>query len=208
MGIRVALLDDHAPTREAVSATLKRHAPGVSIVFECSDAESFQTECESHDIDVALIDLALPGMSGGELIRVLRTTHPNIACVALTVFEDQAAVIEAIEAGAHGYILKDVSGEQLAQAVEEAASGEHPISSRVAGFLLTRLQGGPRPETLSERELELALRLAEGKTYRECSEEMGIQLGTIQHYVKRLYRKLAVDSRQKVKAWVRHHKLD
>lgn len=200
--VRVALVEDHAATREALVRGLGDFSDRVQVVKAVPDAEAFFASLKRMSIDVALVDLRLPGTDGYAVIRSLGEQAPSVRALALTSFNDDESVIEAIRAGAHGYLLKDEPVDRLVNALEEAAAGLHPISSRVAGFLITHARRAPAPASLSDREEELAVALSDGLSYAECATRMGISLGTVQEYVKRLYRKLDVNSRKEVREWV------
>jgi DNA-binding NarL/FixJ family response regulator len=200
--IAVSLLEDHAPTREALLRGLGDFPDRVNVVTSAGTARGFFASLAAQRVQVALVDLGLPDSTGQEVIRLLGEKAPSLRAIALTAFDDGETVLEAIRAGAHGYLLKDEPMERLVSSIEEAATGAHPISSRVAGFLITHARRAPQPTTLSDREEELAVCLAEGLTYAECSERMGIALGTVQDYVKRVYRKLDVNSKRAVRQWV------
>ncbi len=199
--VLVALVEDHQATRAALEAEI-RAAPQLKLVRAVGSAEELLKGLTATPFHVALVDLHLPGLSGAELIQQVGTQLPEVRCVALSSFDDEERVIEAVRSGAYGYLLKDEPHARLVQAVTEAAAGEHPVSSRVAGFLFTQARRAPAPVALSDREEELARALAEGDSYAECAQRMGIALGTVQDYVKRLYRKLDVNSKKEVRAWV------
>lgn len=156
----------------------------------------------TRSVDVALVDLGLPDLPGTVLIRELAERKPALRSIAFTAFDDDSTVLEAVHAGAHGYLLKDEPSERIVRAIEEAAEGAHPISSRVAGYLLTHARRAPPPISLSDREEELAIALASGHSYAECAQRMGIALGTVQDYVKRVYRKLDINSKRDLREWV------
>lgn len=200
--VRVAVVEDHAATREALVRLVEAFPQRLRLVCAIADAESFLRSGKLKDVQVALADLMLPGKSGSELIAELSTVAPELRCLALTAFDSEPQVLEAIRAGAYGYLLKDEPKERLVSAIEEAAAGAHPVSSRVAGFLFTHTRRAPAPVALSDREEELARALADGLSYQECATRMGIAIGTVQDYVKRLYRKLDVSSKKEVRAWV------
>jgi DNA-binding NarL/FixJ family response regulator len=200
--IRVAIVEDHAATRDALRADLSDFPGRLEVAAAFGDARVFVRACSTLLIDVALVDLGLPGMSGTEAIEALARIMPNARAIALTAFSDEKSVVEAIRAGAYGYLLKDEPLERLVRAIEDAAAGETPVSSRVAGFLIARARRAPPPVALSERESELSVALADGLSYAECGARMGVSHGTVQEYVKRLYRKLDVNSRKEVREWV------
>lgn len=203
--VRVALLEDHDGTRKALTADLSEFADRVALVGAFADARSFLRAVPTLRLTVALVDLGLPVTSGTEAIEELGRTAPSVRALALTALSDEKSVVDAVRAGAFGYLLKDEPLERLVRSIEEAAAGESPVSSRVAGFLITRARRAPPPVALSDRETELSIALADGLSYAECGERMGISLGTVQEYVKRLYRKLDVNSRREVREWVELH---
>jgi DNA-binding NarL/FixJ family response regulator len=204
--IRVALVEDHEATRGEMERILTDLSGPVKLVGVFSDAEallaSLASRSRSLGVDVVLMDLGLPGMSGIDAIQAIADSHPNVRALALTVFDDAKHVFDALVAGAFGYLLKDEAPERIVSAIEEAAAGAHPISSRVAGYLVTHARKTAPAPALSDREDELAILLAEGCSYAECATRMSIAVGTVQDYVKRLYRKLDVNSRAEVRQWV------
>lgn len=204
--IRIALVEDHDATRAELAASLADHPERVRLVASFSDAESLLRSRGLSELEVVLMDLGLPGMSGIEAIGRLAEAAPRARALALTAFDDERNLFAALASGAYGYLVKDESTARVVAALEEAAAGEHPISSRVAGFLITRARRAPPPVSLSEREEQLAKALSEGLTYAECVARMNVSLGTVQEYVKRLYRKLDVHSRKEVREWVERHR--
>ena len=203
--VPIALVEDHEGTRAALASDLRDFASRVELVATFSNAEAFLASGSKATVDVALVDLGLPGMSGSALIRTLGEAAPAVRALALTAFDDEANVFEAIRAGAYGYLLKDEPTERLVSAIEEAVAGAHPVSSRVTGFLILGALRAAPPVALSDREEELARAFAEGLSYAECAARMGISVGTVQDYVKRLYRKLDVSSKKEVREWVARH---
>lgn len=202
--VHVALVEDHEATRQALAAELRSASSQVASVVAFADGEACLAMPRLQTIEVALVDVRLPGISGSETIRRLTKVAPAIRSIALTVFEDGPTVLEVIGAGAVGYLLKSEPRERLLLAIGEAAAKQHPISSRVAGYLLTQLRV-PAASPLTERELELASILAEGASYAEAAARLGIALGTVQAHVKSIYRKLDVNSKSEVRTWLQRH---
>lgn len=200
--MRVALVEDHAATREAFLLALGGASTELTVVGAYESAESFLAASTDTAIDVVLVDLNLgKQMNGVQLIDTLQRRSPGLKCVALTGLADEDAVLDAIRVGACGYLLKDEPTARIINAIHEAAAGEYPVSSRVAGFLFHRASRAPMPVEVSPRERELAACLAEGMSYSDCALQMGVAIGTVQMYVKRLYRKLDVDSKSGVREW-------
>ena len=206
--VKIALVEDHGGTRAALEQIIADRAPQLELVLSVADGEALLRELHRQDIDVLLIDLGLPGMSGCSAMRAVADKAPTVRMLALTAFDDEHTVFDAMRAGAFGYLLKDEPTERLVRAIEEAADGAHPVSSRVAGFLIAHARQGNAPVTLSDREEELARALAQGLSYAESAAQMGIALGTVQDYVKRIYRKLNVNSKKEMRQWVERYLSD
>lgn len=202
--INVALVEDNRSMRHALERSLRDFPDRVRVAVSAASAEELVDSMGVIDIanvSVLVADLRLPGMSGAELIRNVALRRPEISSVALTLCDDEPTVLETIAAGACGYVLKSEPIEQLVRAIEEAVLGAHPVSSRVVGYLVGQARLRPGREVITEREEQVARGLAQGLSYAECSESMGIKLGTVQEYVKRLYRKLGLNSRRELQVW-------
>ena len=153
---------------------------------------------ERTDPDVLLVDLGLPDGNGIELIRACRKAHPRCDVMVTTVFGDEAHVIESIEAGATGYLLKDSSSGEIAEQIRMLHGGGSPISPVIARRLLTRFvpPTASRPDTdLSARELEVLNLITRGFTFDEISRLLSVSSHTVSTYVKRIYAKLEVGSK-------------
>lgn len=200
--LRVLIIEDHAPTRTAVATALAR-AGFVPATVETL-AAALATRADAHD--VALVDLHLGPDSGIDAIRGL--TSRGLPCVAFTVADDAPTVLEALAAGAVGYLLKDDPPAQVARALEEVAQGRTPISSGVAGHLLQALHPVATPGVhLTPREQDVLVALARGLTYAETAGALGLTIGTVQSYVKQVYGKLGVSTKTEACAWAIRHGL-
>lgn len=153
-----------------------------------------------HSPDVLLVDLGLPDMSGLEVIRACASTHPDCEMMVITVFGDEQHILQSIEAGATGYLLKDAMPEDLAAQIHTLRAGGSPISPVIARQLLSRY-AAPRPDVseeaaqLSERECEVLRLVAKGYTFPEVARLLEISAHSVMTYVKRSYRKLHVNSK-------------
>ena len=151
--------------------------------------------------DLVLLDLGLPDGRGIGLVPQLRALPKPPRIIAFTVFSDEANVVDAVEAGIDAYVLKDVSRDDLLDALAQTRDGASPISPAVARYLLLRVRRhepapSPTPEALlTQRERDVLERLARGYSYRETAEQLGISANTVAHHVKNIYPKLAVGSR-------------
>jgi DNA-binding NarL/FixJ family response regulator len=207
--IGVAVVEDHEGTRNALVDTLT--LVGLRVVGAWSSAEAALDGLAGVESAVVLVDLELPRMSGAELIRRLAEARPTLKTVVLTVFEDEARILAAIRAGAHGYLLKDVSPSELRLAIEQAARGLSPVSPVVARHVLAQLRAPPdavaERHALSEREREVLELLARGHTYASVGVALGISVGTVQWYVKVIYKKLDVASKAEATSFALRHGL-
>lgn len=196
----VWLVEDSAIFRRAAAEVLAAE-PGFRLELAAASVEEMLSAVDAGLApDVVLLDIGLPGLDGIEGARRLRTLRPQARVVMLTVHEEDAAVFEAICAGASGYLLKPLPIERLVAAVREVAAGSAPINGAIAKRILDRFSRLPPPSTLdgyglSTREREILAALVRGLTLRECAAELGISPHTVDTHVRHLYEKLRVRSR-------------
>jgi DNA-binding NarL/FixJ family response regulator len=201
--VRVLLADDQALFREAL-ATLLGARPEVQVVGEAGDG--FQALQRSADLrpDVVLMDLHMPVLDGIAATRRLRAEQPEVRVLALTTFDDDEDVFEALRAGALGYLLKDVSSDRLVEAVLAAARGESVLQPSVAAKVVARLaqldaapRSRPQPLVvpLSDRELDVLRLLADGRSNREIAGELFLAEGTVKNHVTNVLAKLGARDR-------------
>jgi DNA-binding NarL/FixJ family response regulator len=163
----------------------------------------------THTPDIVLTDLDLPDGSGLSVIRQARAQHPSCEVLVITIFGDEAHVVEAIEAGASGYLLKDTDLSAIGDHIAHLRTGGSPLSPRIARLLIQRHQlrppvpaptapahtdSGPMGD-LTPRELEVLTGIAKGFTYAELAEMLGVSTNTVRTYIKRIYQRLSVNSR-------------
>lgn len=203
--VRVLLVDDQRLFRDGL-ATLLSVRPEVEVVGRAADGLEALEQTAALRPQVVLMDLRMPVLSGVEAIRRLRAAYPQVRVVALTTFDDDADVFEALRAGAVGYLLKDVSAEVLVEAVCAAARGEsflHPSVARKVVTEFSRLAevGTPTPiadppvETLSGRELQVLRLLAAGSSNKEIALALQLAEGTVKNHVTNVLGKLGVRDR-------------
>ena len=209
MPIRTVLIDDDHVLCEQVARFL-RGADSVDIVGVFHDAESALEALrgESLRVDVALVDMGLPGLSGLELVRRLAASRPAVQCVMFTSSSHDDVVFPAFEAGACGYLLKSTEGARLVDRIVEVARGGVPISPGVARRVLAHFRDQrarvpvdpPAAPALTPREAEVLELLARGHTYSTIAHTLAIGVGTVQSYVKTIYRKLEISSKAEAAA--------
>jgi DNA-binding NarL/FixJ family response regulator len=199
--IRIVLADDHELVRAGLRGLLEL-TPGVSVVGEARDGQEALRLVAERDPDVVLMDVRMPRMSGLEALRALRCTEPDRRVVLLTMFEEDAVIREALKLGIQGYLLKDVTREQLAEALHRVAGGETlPLPTLrgevVRGFseLPRDFSHAPHPEPLTRRELAVLRLMARGLSNREIAESLGTAEGTVKNQTSSILSKLGVRDR-------------
>lgn len=205
--IRVAVVEDD-PAQLALAVKLLRSS-GFEVVGAWENARSALLGLEASSADVVVVDLQLPDLPGAELTKQIAAMAKPPAIVVLTAHGERAVALEALKAGASGYLLKGTH-EDLAEAVHVAANGGSYIAPAIARYLLDEVRGlrqennaaeidEPRKD-LTKRESEVLTLLAKGLTYEDAARVLGISLGTVQSHVKSLYRKLEVSSKAEAAA--------
>ena len=212
--VRVLLVDDQALFREAL-ATLLGARPEVQVVGEAGDGFEALQRSEALRPDVVLMDLHMPVLDGIAATRRLRVEQPGVRVLALTTFDDDEDVFEALRAGALGYLLKDVSSDRLVEALLAAARGESVLQPSVATKVVARLaqldaapRSRPQPLVvpLSDRELDVLRLLADGRSNREIAADLFLAEGTVKNHVTNVLAKLG--ARDRTQAALRARALD
>ena len=208
MAIRVFLLDDHEIVRRGVRELLESEGD-IEVVGEAGTAEQALARLAATRPDVAVLDVRLPDGTGVEVCREIRSDHPEIACLMLTSFSDDEALFEAIMAGASGYVLKQVRGNELVDAVRRIAAGQSLLDPTVTARVLERLRKGSEEDEqlsgLTDQERKLLMLLAEGKTNRQIGESMYLAEKTVKNYVSNVLAKLGLASRTQAAIYATKH---
>jgi len=204
--VRIMLVEDDSELRRSIEYLLL-HWPGndVSLAAACSTVAEALRAVEAHEVDVAVVDLHLPDGSGVEVIRALQRRQPPVPSLVLTMFDDSPSILEALQAGARGYLVKDIAPGELLTAIHEVASGDPPLSPEVRRTLIDQVRGEPADELapsrsapapgLTSREHEILNLFVRGHTYHCVAEALGLAVGTVQSHVKSIYKKLDVSSK-------------
>jgi DNA-binding NarL/FixJ family response regulator len=196
--ISVYLLDDHEVVRQGLRALLEG-AGDITVVGESGSALEATHRIPALRPRVAVLDARLPDGSGIEVCRAVRAVDPTISALILTSYDDDEALFAAIMAGASGYVLKEIRGTDLVQAVRHVAAGGSLIDPSLTARVLERVRNGPStaPELaeLTEQELKLLAHIAEGLTNRQIGEKMFLAEKTVKNYVSSLLAKLGLERR-------------
>lgn len=190
--IRVLLADDHSIVRAGLR-TIIEESGDITVVAEASDGGEALEAVEHNEIDVAVIDISMPGMDGLEVINRLQDSHPDLPILVLTMHEEEQYVFRTISAGAKGYITKRSAPEQLVAAIRKLCQGGRFLSDEAAELLALRVSrgGGRSPlDSLSNREIQVMRALAMGQTNREIAATYHISVKTVDTYRFRLLKKL------------------
>ena len=205
MAVRVFLVDDHEVVRRGLMDLLDAE-DDIEVVGDAATAGMALAQIARTSPDVAVLDIRLPDGNGIEVCREVRARDPRIACLMLTSFGDDEALFDAIMAGAAGYLLKDIRGNDLIDAVRRVAAGDSLLDPSLTGKVLERLRKGdeedPRLKALSDQERKILALIAEGLTNRQIAERMHLAEKTVKNYVSTILTKLQVSRRAEAAAYL------
>jgi DNA-binding NarL/FixJ family response regulator len=203
--LKVSIIEDNNTIREGLAALING-TTGYSCVGAFGDCESFLAKLPSLDVDVVLMDIALPGISGIDGIARAKKIKPELNILMLTIYEDSQSVFKALCAGACGYLVKKTPPSRLLEAIKDAHDGGAPMSSLIARQVINvfqQTQGKVQQEEnagLSAREIEVLTSLSDGNNYQEIADRLYISVDTVRHHIRNIYRKLHVHSQSEAVA--------
>jgi len=202
--IKVFLLDDHEVVRRGIRELLEAE-DDLEVVGEAGTAAEALDRIASSRPDVAVLDVRIPDGSGVEVCREVRSNHPEIQCLMFTSFSDDEALFEAIMAGAAGYVLKQIRGNELVRAIRQVANGSSLLDPAVTRRVLERLRN-PEPEDerlarLTDQERKILDLIAQGYTNRQIANEIFLAEKTVKNYVSNLLAKLGMERRTEAAAF-------
>jgi len=194
MPIRLLIVDDHAVVRQGLQMFLNLDAE-LEIIGEAANGQQAVKLTEELQPDIVLMDLLMPVMGGVEAITIIRREFPDVEVIALTSVLEDKAVIDAVRAGAIGYLLKDTEADELIRVIKAAAAGQVQLSPQAAARLMREVRTPDSPESLTERETEVLRLLAEGLSNKEIAQELVIGEKTVKTHVSNILAKLNIRSR-------------
>jgi len=209
---RILLVDDHEVVRLGLKSLLERH-PQFEIVGEAASAREALEQVETNHPDVVVMDIRLPGTSGIEACEEITSRFPETRVLMLTSYAEDEMLFSAIRAGASGYVLKQIDGEELVRALEAVARGEALLDPAVTQRVFQEVRRAVKEEEasafvhLSQQEKHVLLLVSEGRTNREIAKALFLGEGTVRNYVSSILSKLGVSNRAEAAAYAVEHNL-
>jgi len=210
--LRILIVDDHEVVRLGLRALLDRH-PDFTVVDEAGTAREALQKALLHRPDVVVMDIRLPGRSGIDACRDILSQLPDTRVIMLTSYAEDELLFDAIEAGACGYVLKQIGTDDLVRAIEAVGRGEALLDPSVTRRVLERVREAARRDEaaafaeLTDQELRVLALIAEGKTNREIARALYLGEGTVRNYVSSILSKLGVTNRAEAAAFAVRHNL-
>lgn len=201
--LKLAIVDDHQIVRRGFRDMLEGELD-IKVEFEAASGEEALQQLRETECDVLLLDLSLPGQGGVDVLRTVRQRHPNLHVLILSGYPEDRYALSMIKSGAEGYLCKDCDRLDLLRAVRTVAQGRRYVSRKTAELLADELSGhgsSAPHEALSEREMQVFLRLARGETVTEIGRALHLSVKTISTYRTRLLEKVGVNSNAELAAY-------
>ncbi len=199
--IRVLLADDHAILREGLASLIEKQSD-IAVVGEAADGGECLEKTAALIPDVVVLDIKLPGISGIEVCRQLKTSHPLMKVIMLSMYEEYEYVSRALQVGADGYLLKKVASSELVSAIRKANEGEKTFSPQILDMIVTSFKEEAREvrmksplSTLTSREHDVLSLMSEGLSNKEIASRLFVSPKTVEKVVSGIFRKLGVSSR-------------
>jgi DNA-binding NarL/FixJ family response regulator len=209
---RILLVDDHEVVRLGLKALLERH-PQFDVIGEASNAREALEMVSNYHPDVVVMDIRLPGTSGIEACEEITSRFPETRVIMLTSYAEDEMLFSAIRAGASGYMLKQIGGDDLVRALEAVGRGEAQLDPAVTQRVFQEVRRAVKEEEasafthLSQQEKHVLLLVSEGKTNREIAKALFLGEGTVRNYVSSILSKLGVNNRAEAAAYAVEHNL-
>ena len=191
--IRILVCDDHPVVRSGLRGMIQSQ-PDLEVIAEADEGAQAVALASRLQPDIVLMDLRMPGMDGVTATAAIKARHPGIHVLILTTYDTDADILRALEKGATGFLLKDEREDRLFDAIREAAGGRSPLAPGVASRLVERLRGDADSH-VSEREIEILMRVAQGRSNREIARELHISDSTVKAHMLHIFDKLGVTDR-------------
>lgn len=194
--IRILIADDHTIVREGLKQILAETTDMV-VADEASNGQEVVAKIEKNEYDVVLLDISMPGRSGIEVLKQIKTEQPRISVLILSMYSEEQYALRALKAGASGYMTKESAPDELIEAIRKVSQGRKYISPSLAEKLAFNLEADaekPPHETLSDREYQVMCMIASGKTIKEIADELFLSIKTVSTYRTRILEKMRMKS--------------
>jgi DNA-binding NarL/FixJ family response regulator len=201
---RVVVVDDHAIVRDGIGRLLDS-APDIEVVATAADGAEAIAAVATARPEVVLMDLSMPGVDGVEATRQLTAGYPDVKVLVLTTFADQRRILDALDAGAAGYLLKDADPDAVINAIRAVVAGGAPLDPKAARVLLDSRQTPAPARRLSNRELEVLSLLATGLANKQIARRLGIAERTVKAHLTSIFQQLGVTDRTQAALWAATH---
>jgi len=196
--ITVLLADDQTIIRDGLRALLEKN-PDIQVVAEAKNGMEAYEQTEIHHPQVVLMDIRMPEMNGVEATRQIKRDFPETAVLVLTTFDDDESILGAITHGASGYLLKDISGVKLAEAIRDTVQGSVILPGSIAAKITKHIGGQGKADTsledFTQREQDILRLLMQGKSNQEIAQALFLTVGTVKNYISQIYSKAGITDR-------------
>ena len=202
--IRVLVADDHGLVRSGLERLLAT-ADDIELVGMAEDGREAVELADRLRPDVILMDLSMPGVGGVEATRQIAALPAAIHVVVLTSFSDDRHITDALDAGAVGYLLKHAGPDELLNGIRAAAAGDSPLDPKAARVILAAHRSGPRPQPLSEREVQVLRLVTAGQANKQIARSLAITERTVKAHLTNIFSRIGVSDRTQAALWAREH---
>lgn len=196
--ITILLADDQTIIRDGLRALLETN-PDIQVVAEAKNGMEAYEQTKVHHPQIVLMDIRMPEMGGVEATRLIKQDFPETAVLVLTTFDDDESILGAITHGASGYLLKDISGVKLAEAVRDTVRGSVILPGNIAAKITKHIGKQGKPETslsdFTQREQDIIRLLMQGKSNQEIAQTLFLTVGTVKNYISQIYSKAGITDR-------------
>ena len=207
--IKILVADDHPVVRKGLKQIIT-DSPGMVVAGEASDGQEVLDQVRRNDYDVVLLDISMPGRSGLDILKQLKSQRPALAVLVLSIYPEEQYAVRVLRSGASGYMTKESAPEELIAAVRAVSSGRKYVSSSLAQKLATELGGAAQKSThefLSDREYSVLRLIASGRTKGGIAEELSLSPKTVNTYRSRILKKLGLKTDAELVRYAIEHQL-
>lgn len=193
--IKIGIVEDNEYMREGWE-TFIEHEDDLSVIGSFGSCEEAFESAAINRVDLMIMDIGLPGMTGIEGVKYMREHHPDVNIIMATIHDDDDHIFDALKAGAVGYLMKKVTPDELVEAIRNAHEGGSPITPNIARKIISTFQqAADMEEELSEREIQILNQLSTGRSYAAIGKEIYLSVDGVRHHIRNIYQKLEVHSR-------------